>query len=387
MQVFKAFFKIMRQNIGSASISLFLFIGISIFFTASNANTEMWSFQQQSSNVAFINEDIESEVVKGLYDTLAEGNTVKNVKNDKEAMQDALFYRETEYILIVPEGFTDKFLQGQEVTLQKMAVADANSNVYLDMKINRFLNNIKLYESYTKLEPKEYIQTILANDKNQVEVSVVQGEKKELSLQKMDYAFNYSSYAIISILLYCISSFLMKFNKQDVRKRLHCAPVSQRKINMQVFLAIILCGLGVFLLIAGINCLLYRQEIFTVKGAFQLLNMFVYTIFCACFAFTIGNVIHSDMALPAVVNIFSLAFSFLGGVFVPQAMLGDKVLMVGSLTPAYWFINASNAIVQATSFQGDTLKVILQNMGVVLLYGMAVLAIGLVITKQRKQKE
>lgn len=386
MQVFKTFFKIVRQSIGSASIYLVVFIGISIFFTASNANTEMWSFQQQASNVAFVNQDVDSDVVEGLYKTLTEGNKVKEIKAEKEAMQDALFYREAEYILIVPAGFTERFLKGEEVTLQKMAVADANSNVYIDMKLNRYLNSITLYQKYTNLEPKQYIQTVQNNGEEAVTVSVVQGEKKDLVLQKMDYAFNYSSYAIISILLYCISNFLMKFNKEDVRKRLHCSPVPQKNINFQIFLGIIVCAVAVFLLLAGINCILYAQEIFTIKGLYQLLNMFVYTIFSACFAFTIGNIIKSDMALPAIVNIFSLTFSFLGGVFVPLSMLGDNVLLVGSFTPTYWFIQASNAIVQATSFDSNTVKIILQHMGVVLLFAVAVLAIGFVITKQKKQK-
>ena len=43
-------------------------------------------------------------------------------------------------------------------------------------------------------------------------------------------------------------------------------------------------------------------------------------------------------------NILGLGMSFLCGIFVPQSMLGEKVLAIGRFLPAYWNVRIVNML-------------------------------------------
>ena len=88
--------------------------------------------------------------------------------------------------------------------------------------------------------------------------------------------------------------------------------------------------------------------------------------------------------MSAVANVFSLGTCFISGVFVPQALLGKTVLTIASFTPTYWYIKANNDIAAAINFNTGNLIPIFTNMLVVLAFGAAVLAVTLVVIKQRR---
>ena len=43
-----------------------------------------------------------------------------------------------------------------------------------------------------------------------------------------------------------------------------------------------------------------------------------------------------------IANILGLGMSFLCGIFVPQAFLGNTVLAIGRFLPAYWYVRITN---------------------------------------------
>ena len=55
-----------------------------------------------------------------------------------------------DYILIVPQGFTDDFLNGGTMQLQQAAVPDGAAGVYTDQLVNQYL---RLLTSYRTLDP------------------------------------------------------------------------------------------------------------------------------------------------------------------------------------------------------------------------------------------
>jgi len=88
--------------------------------------------------------------------------------------------------------------------------------------------------------------------------------------------------------------------------------------------------------------------------------------------------------MSAVANVFTLGSSFTGGVFVPQELLGANVLTIASFTPTYWYVKANNEIANTVSFNADNLQSIFTSMVLVLAFGVAVLAVTLVLIKQRR---
>ena len=52
----------------------------------------------------------------------------------------------------------------------------------------------------------------------------------------------------------------------------------------------------------------------------------------------------SDNALTALVNIISLGFCFMGGVFVPQEVMSEKVLAFCKFVPSFWYVRVNDLL-------------------------------------------
>ena len=106
MQVFKAFFKVLRASFPSTVVYLAVFIGISLIFSGNVMNNAVDGFTVESVDVAVINRDGDTPLLRGLTDYLSQGNHLVDLPDDSERLQDALFYREVSYIVLVEDGFT-----------------------------------------------------------------------------------------------------------------------------------------------------------------------------------------------------------------------------------------------------------------------------------------
>ncbi len=112
MQVFKAYFGIIRKNLGQMSIYLGVFLGLSIMFANLGVGSVISEFAESKPPVAVFIED-DSVLAQGFKDYLAGETTIVPIKDNENALRDALFFREVVYIIRVPEGFGDRFVSGE----------------------------------------------------------------------------------------------------------------------------------------------------------------------------------------------------------------------------------------------------------------------------------
>ena len=68
MQVFKAYFKVMRGSAVSLAISLSIFMGLTVIFSFNAPKTAMGDFESARTPVAIINRDGDAELARGLVD-------------------------------------------------------------------------------------------------------------------------------------------------------------------------------------------------------------------------------------------------------------------------------------------------------------------------------
>ena len=87
-----------------------------------------------------------------------------------------------------------------------------------------------------------------------------------------------------------------------------------------------------------------------------------------------------------VANVIALNTSFISGVFVPQALLGDTVKYAASFTPTYWYVTAVGDIAALSSFSWSVTKEIFMGMLIQLAFAAAFLIVALVLGRQRKRQ-
>jgi ABC-2 type transport system permease protein len=113
MQVFRAYFKVMRASAGGIAIYLVVFLGLSVMFSSAGAPQTTGDFTQTKTPIAVVNRDKDAPLAQGLASYLAETNNVVPYPDDAEKLQDALFFRNVEYVAIIPDGFSADFMAGR----------------------------------------------------------------------------------------------------------------------------------------------------------------------------------------------------------------------------------------------------------------------------------
>ncbi|HBL84826.1 MAG: hypothetical protein A2Y17_05170 [Clostridiales bacterium GWF2_38_85] len=384
MQIFKAFFKIVNKNKFEMFIYIIVFLAIAIGLSSSNTGVQNGYFNATKLKMVFINNDEDSVLVEGLRDYLAENAILVDIDDNKKELQDALFFREIEYIVRVPAGFTNDLQNGKEVQLEYTKVPDSTTGVFLNNLVNKYLNAANLYAKsldITEEKLAEYIKNDLANE---VEVVVNSFETKSETNSNHIFYFNYMAYSIFAILILGVCVVMLVFNGTDLKRRNYCSPIKIRSINLQLASGNLVFALLTWFIMIIASFFLYTNEMFTLTGLLLLANSLIFTVAVLSISFLISNVVRSRGALSAAANVVALGSSFISGVFVPQQFISSEVLNIASFTPTYWYIRANNIIANISTFSFENLKPVFTCMLIILAFAVAILAITLVIAKQKR---
>ena len=108
MTVFNTVLKIVNKykfNIILYTVLLVSFAGIN--FKSGNNIT---NFVETKPDIYIINDDENKGITKDLIKYLNKNTNIKDLDNDEEAINDALFYRDVNYIIHIPKNFREDFL-------------------------------------------------------------------------------------------------------------------------------------------------------------------------------------------------------------------------------------------------------------------------------------
>lgn len=386
MQVFKLCMNIIKKDMPVLSIYVFVFLLVSLLMSANMASEQqkMTSFTQSKSSIAFINKE-DTPLIKGLKEELKNTANFVNLPDKNDALQDALFFRTVSYILRIPEGFTESFMNGDDIKIEKTIVPDSFSNIYIDLSIDKYFNAARLYvqniNGITQDELVSYLKEDLA-ESSQVEVKT-NGEKEENN-SYTNYFFNYFSYSIMSVIILGMGALIMVFNNRDLKMRNGCSPVSTTSMNLQFVLGNLVFTFASWLIMILLLFAVNFKNMNNRNTFYFILNSFIFAFCCSSISYLIGNLVKNPNAMPAVSNVVSLGLSFISGAFVPQELLSDSVLKIASFAPTYWFVKANNAIAGLTQFDFPHLKPVYSDMLILACFSLAFFAVALVVGKKRR---
>lgn len=385
MQVFKVYFKIIKANMGQMIIYLTIFLAISLLYSLSATTKNEESFSQTKTNVAFINLDGNTALLTGFKEYLSKNANFIDIENNEEKLQDALFFRDVEYIVTVPVDFTKDFLQGKPVELQKTVVPNSTSGMYVDMSINKYFNMAKVYVNNVPGITEEN----LVNEVSKGSSTDTKVQLKSFGVKKQNNgfavaSFNYLAYSLFSVLILGVSSISMVFNNKNLNRRNLCSPMKNRSFNLQLIMGNLVFALATYGIMAGFGFILNREHMMSYNGLLLCINALVFTVAALSISFLVGLLIKNRNAQSAIANVLALGFSFISGVFVPQEFLSDKAMAIASFTPTYWYVKANNVIGTLSNFSFDNLSPIFTYMLIELGFAMAIFSVALVVSKQNR---
>lgn len=389
MKVFSTCCKVMRRHWAALSIYLVIFLTLSVVMTSFSSQQQTSSFSQTKTKVAVLNRDGEASLAQSLADYVADNTELVELPDEKEALQDALFFQAVDYILTIPQGYSSAFMSDAALSLEVHKIPNSAAGFYTDMLIDRYLNAARIYKTALPNMSTEELSTAIKADL----AAQSNVEKKSYSANTpidLNFAVYYTmqAYILMVLTILGISTLMMVFNRPDLRMRNLCTPVRTRSMTAQIALAGGVFGLICWLALVILGFLIYGSRLAgtDVRGiVLCVLNSLVFTVVSLSVSFLCGIFIRSSNMQNAVANFLSLAMSFLGGAFVPLEMLGGSLLSVAHFIPTYWYISTLDTIITLTKFNAETLAPVYQGMLIQLGFAVAIFSVALMISKTRQQ--
>lgn len=374
MIVFKNYFKIVREHIGTIIMFAAISIGISIANTTYNSTEE---YTNVNPTLGIINYDT-SELTEYFIEYLDEFADLKNIKDDEKEIQDALYNMEVDAVLIISENFGSELLKGNNPTI-KIKKSIQSASEYTELLVNRFL---KIAESYSKvgMDENEIILNIEKDVQNEIEVKISSEQKSDL--EKLAIFYSFENYAFLSIFIFIIGTIMCIFNKEMIRKRNNISKLKPNSFSNQLFLGHIVLTLSIWVIFILASIIIYKDLMFNVNGILLIINSLCFALTATSLAYLIGTFVKNQNVLSGIQNVVGLGLSFISGCFVPIEMLDSSIINFSKIFPSYWFIQTNYDIVKISNFDFETLKPIFQNYIIILLFGITYFIISKIVNKK-----
>lgn len=389
MTVFKNYFRVLKKHLGIIIIYMVLFLALIIMFTW-NTGSKNDSFSASKVKLMVINEDTQSVFLDAFLDYLEQYAIFIEPKEDEEARKSALFFREVEYILTIPEGFWKDFLNQGRMSLSKDTVPDSANAIFLDNAINNYLNIAHTYIKHLpQINQEQLIKLVEATIGGRVNVKIENQLPDKISASNTfnKLFFNYLGYIIIACFVNGVSVVMFSFTVLEIRARHAASPVPARSVGMQLILGnmvYLFCYLIIFI-IAGY--IMNKNRMLNAGILLTWLNVLVFSLSCLSFSYLVGITVRSKKAIQAISTAVSLSIAFTSGIFIPQEYLAEPVLKAASFAPGYWYVKANNAIAQIISYDWAQLGKIFGYMGIQLGFAAAIMSMALLAAKRKTQRE
>lgn len=380
MIIFKTFLKVLNK----CKAPIIIYTVFLIFFGGFNIQTSdnSTSFTASKPDILIVNEDKEEGITKNLIDYIESNSNTIEIKDNEEARNDALFYRDVNYIIYIPANYRQDFLNNKNPKIEIKSTGDYQSSL-AEMMLERYVKVANIYKD-TYSSEDEIIEKI--NDTLLKEVQIEVTSKLDTQkIEKAAFYYNFMNYCILAGCIYVICLILSSFKDEKISKRTIISSMNYREYNTKLLISNCLFAIVLWIFYVVLSFILVGDIMFTSHGLIYIINSFIFTLCAVTIAFLVGTVLNNKNAINGIVNVIALGSSFLCGAFVPMEWLPDAVLKVAHILPSYWYISTNEALKSVEEFNMETLKPLIVNMGIIVLFCiMFVIITNIISNKKRK---
>lgn len=381
MTVFKSFLKILNKF----KVPVIMYSVILIVFAALQLQTsdKSTNFVSSKPDILIINKEETgktSKLTNNLIEYLKKSTNIKEIENTDNSINDALFYRDVNYIIYIPINYENDFLNGLNPQIEVKSVGDYPSS-YAEMLLTKYVKVANIYSQNIKNED-ELIAKI--NDTLAKQVDVKIASKLDTSaLSKANFYYNFANYSILAGCVYVISLMLSSFRAEKIKKRTIISSMSLKKHNTILLLSNFLFAVVLWAFYVLVSFVLLENVMTTINGLLYIINSFIFMICALTIAFLIGNLEIDKEAINGVVNVIALGSSFLCGAFVPSQYLPEYVVKISKILPSYWYMNNNELIASIEKVNIATLQPIIINVIIILGFCVMFSIISNIISKRK----
>lgn len=379
MQVFKLYFKILRQNLTTMLIYMCVTFVCAVVFVKGGINVGITQKEEVKPTIAIVNES-NGEYALGFEKYLNKTCIVDDV--DEKLIEDALFYQQISFVLYIPNDFDEQVTSLENVDLE-MKMIEGYSDSYLAKEhVSDYVKALQANVKYGGYDNKQDIIKQTEKDLSKsIDISIINKEHK----QEIQHYFNFLSYTFICCLVAGVGYVMIVFKRREIERRNTISPLKNVNFSLQLLAGYVLYALSLGVVAMLMAYLVFPEGMQEEFVPYMLLNMFVCLIPSLGLAYLLASITNSLEVMNGLANVLSLILAFLGGSFVPQEFLSEGLLRVATFTPNYWFSKANNALYELQNFTLEGLKPIFSYMGLEILFGVVFILLAILITKQKRK--
>lgn len=379
MTVFKTILKILNKLKGM----IILYTAILVAITALNqtSGNNMTNFEDSKPSVLIVNKDSEENIAKGFEDYISKHSEIKDIDTKEEdKINDAIFYRDVNYVIYIPKDFGKNLLDGKNPSLEYKSCGDEYSS-YAQMMVEKYIKTVLIYKDYySGAELISKVNKVVDKDTKVYMKTTLDTSK----LSSMTQYFNILNYALLAGCVYCISMILASLNDETVRKRTIISSFNYKKYNRIVLLSNSIVIFAMWILYMILALILFKDLMFSSNGLGYVINSFVFTICSLTIGFLIGNITQNKNAIGGIVNVIALGTSFLCGCFVPFEYMPDYVLKIAHILPTYYYVANNQLIKTMEVFNFESIKPLLINGAVIVISSFIFVAVTNYVSKRKQ---
>lgn len=344
-------------------------------------------FAEERPKVAVIDHD-GSDVSDALASYALSLGTPVEVEDSEFGLQDASARDAASYVLVIPEGYGKDLLSSAQAGEQAPALESVVSyqgarGALVDEHVRAWTGAFYAFAAGTDADAEQLIAWTSETCSAQTPVDYVYEEQSRLPEGYLMYA-TFSEYAIFCAVTVFIAVGMAPVARTDMRRRLSSAPVRTLSFGLQSSLACIVFGVVVWVFEAGVGLIAFGGQL--TGSPLELIAavvaaQFVYMLFAVAVGFLLWRMRVGEEYANAIGNVFGMLFSFMGGAWMPLELMSEGFQTIARLTPGFWTIDAMRAAANASSMSGEVIARIAGDLGITLLFALAVLVIGLAAGK------
>lgn len=380
MTVFKAFWKIVKKykvTVILYTVMLIIFGGISI-----SSGDNGFKYTDSKPRIYVVNNDLNNKLTENFISYLNKNSDLIKIKDNK--VDDAIFYKDIDYVIYIPELYGSNVLNGLNPILD-IKKNDSYDSALAQLLVEKY---IKVQNIYANMYSDENVIVDAINNNLNSSIDVDISSSINISkTSKMTSYFNYASYSILAIIIYIICLVLFCFKNKDVSKRILVSSTNMSKHNKLLLLSSLLFCIIIWILFVLLGVIIIGRSLFSIRGIIYIFNMFLFIFNSLTFAFFISSIFSNKNAIVGIVNVVALGEAFLCGAFVPVEWLPSFVVTIAHIFPTYWYINTNNLLGNIDIINLTTIKPIIINSLVIICFMVLFIILNNIILKKQKSIE
>lgn len=339
MIVFNTYLKVIKKYVGT----IILYTMMLVIFGSVNyiSNESENNYVSNKPNILIVNNDSYTGITKNLIDYMYDNSNKIEVINSEEEIDDALFYRNINYVIYIPKGYRSDVLRGKDVSINIKSNLNYDASLG-EMLLTRYLRVQSIYLKYYTNE-EDIIRNINNNLSYSSDINVVSKVDSE-SISKVSRFYNFASYSIMAVIIYIICLVISSFNKDTIKKRTIVSSMPYKRYNKYIFLSSLVYALSIWIIYIIIGIIMFGDVMLSLRGVIYIFNTLIYIITALSLSLLISNLVNSKGAISGIVNVVSLGQAFLCGAFIPFQYMDKNILKYSKILPAYYY-NINNDLI------------------------------------------